>query len=272
MVGRLSKICWFFAVLIACAIGAAPAAARADGLDIRAALRPLWTEASIQDSGDLRERLFSRTRREEATGLFTSEGGPSFILDESGRLPLMRFQGSNEIWVLRQTAGVRGDIYYRNDVGEVVLRATRLGGLTLYTAGAPGGLPCAFDNRSQALRLREHDAQSLFRHLLREAARGGLAIRGSAGRRVGLEILALEVDDRSSDIVGDTASVAVDAIVRLSSQAAGRERLSSLRTISIDLGDRPDARRDGSRLVITVVPRLGAGGRPSSARIMRALS
>ena len=272
MVGRLPKNSWLFAVLIACAIWTVPVLARADGLNISGALRAVWTEASVQDSGDLRERLFSRGRREQAIGLFTSEGGPSFVLDESGRMPLLRYQGSSEIWVLRQTAGVRGDIYYRNDVGEVVLRATRLGGLTLYTAGAPGGLPCAFDNRSEALRLREHDAQSLFRHLLREAARGGIAVRGSSSRRVGLEISALEVDDDSSSIVGDTATVAVDAIARLSSQAAGREQLSSLRVISIDLGDRPNVRRDGSRLIVTIVPRLGPAGRPSSARVMRALS
>nr|QQZ52104.1 DUF4908 domain-containing protein [Phenylobacterium glaciei] len=40
-------------------------------------------------------------------------------------------------------AAPRGDIIYKNDLGEPVLRATRLGGLTLFTPDRPGGTAAA---------------------------------------------------------------------------------------------------------------------------------
>lgn len=223
---------------------------------------------TVAQDGSLRDRLFGGGRRDEAPAVarFTSEGGPSFILDQSGPRPLLRFEGSREIWALRPTAGVRGDVYYRNDVGEVVLRATRLGGVTLYTHDAPGGLPCAPETVAQPLRLPDHDVGSLFRHLLREAARGGQAMRGE------LEIRARDVDPDTDDVFGDAATVAVDGIVRMSRTQLGRERLTNLGLILIVEGPGPDARRDGNTLVITIAPRLGPAGRPSSARIIRALA
>lgn len=251
-------------LLVALAAGAGPA--HADRLDLRAQMQSLWT--AVQDSPSLRDRLFGRGSRREtsAVGRFSSQGGPAFVLDQSGARPMLRYEGSNEIWVLRPSAGVRGDIYYRNDVGEVVLRVTRLGGLTLYTASSPGGVPCALEGAAQPLRLRQHDVRSLFRHMLLEAARGGMA-----ARRQGLEISADDVDESSAAIVGDTATVTVDAIVRLAARENGRERLTNLETIVIDFGTAPAVRREGTRLIVTVAPRLGPAGRPSSARVMRAL-
>lgn len=264
MVGRAPKLVQFLALLFACAMGAAPA--HADSLDIRREVQSFWT--AVQDAPSLRDRLFGRgSRREEsAVGVFTTQGGPSFVLDQTGSRPMLRYEGSSEIWVLRPAAGVRGDIYYRNDVGEVVLRATRLGGLTLYTASSPGGMACALDRAAQPLRMRQHDVRTLFRHLLLEAARGGMA-----ARRQGLEISAHDVDENSAAIVGDTATVTVDAIVRVAARDNGRERLTNLETIVIDFGTAPNVRREGTRLIVTVTPRLGPAGRPSSARVMRAL-
>lgn len=264
MVGRAPRFAAFLAAALVCASAAAPA--RADGLDLQARIQGFWIQVLAQDSPSLRDRLFGRDRQETAVGRFSSQGGPSFVLDQSGSRPLLRFEGSSEIWVLRPSAGIRGDIYYRNDVGEVMLRATRLGGLTLYTAAHPGGLPCALEAGARPLRLPEHDARTLFRHLLREAARGGLATRQRS-----LLIEADDVTDQSAAIVGDTATVAVDALVRLAQNADGRERLTNLTTLTIVFGAGPGVRRDGQVLIVTVAPRLGPGGRPSSARIMRAL-
>ena len=245
-------------------MGAAPA--RADRLDLQAQVQSFWT--TVQDSPSLRDRLFGRGDRREETAVarFTTQGGPDFVLDQSGARTLLRYDGSDEIWVLRPTAGVRGDIYYRNDVGEVVLRATRLGGLTLYTASNPGGLACALDRGAGRLELPEQDIRFLLRHFAREAMRAGESMRGS------FEITARAVEPDSSDVFGDAATVAVDGIVRLAQTTSGRERLASLRTMLIVVGSAPGVRRDGATLIVTVNPRLGAAGRPSSARVMRALS
>lgn len=262
MVGRAPKLLGFMALLFACATGAT--SAHADRLDLRHEVQSFWT--AVQDSPSLRDRLFGRDRREEtAVGRFTSQGGPAFVLDQSGARTLLRYEGSDEIWSLRPTAGLRGDIYYRNDVGEVVLRATRLGGLTLYTASAPGGLPCALDRGVQALRMPTHDIRFLLRHFMRESIRAGQAVDHD------FEISARGVEPDASDVFGDAATVAVDGVVRLSQSNAGRERLTNLRTMLIVMGSAAGVRRDGTTLVITVNPRHGPAGRPSSARVMRAL-
>ena len=64
----------------------------------------------------------------------SSETGEGFIFDRSGSRPLLRFERREETWVLRPTAAPRGDIIYRNDAGDQVLRVTPGGGMTVYTS------------------------------------------------------------------------------------------------------------------------------------------
>src|SRR5690606_35599225 len=81
------------------------------------------------------DRLGAQGRRNVTpVARFDCQAGPAFVLDQSGPRVLLRFEGAAEIWVLRPRAGPRGDVFYRNDVNEPVLRSTRLGGVTLYTA------------------------------------------------------------------------------------------------------------------------------------------
>lgn len=64
------------------------------------------------------------------TARYVSGAGQSFILDTSGSRALMRFERSTEVWVLRPTPAPRGDIIYRNDNGDQVLKVTPDGGVT----------------------------------------------------------------------------------------------------------------------------------------------
>jgi hypothetical protein len=82
-----------------------------------------------------------------------TDGDPAFILDRSSPVVLLRFQDSTEIWLLTPHPAPRGDIIYRNDVGEAMLRATRLGGLTLFTPDRPDGMPAAVISDAPPLRL-----------------------------------------------------------------------------------------------------------------------
>ena len=68
------------------------------------------------------------TRRKSASG--SSSTG-------RGARPLFRFERREETWVLRSTPAPRGDVIYRNDAGDQILRVTPDGGMTLYTARAP---------------------------------------------------------------------------------------------------------------------------------------
>src|SRR5260370_1070628 len=51
---------------------------------------------------------------------YVSEDGDVFILDLSQSLPLLKFDNSQEVWVLRPQPGPRGDTIYKNDLGESV--------------------------------------------------------------------------------------------------------------------------------------------------------
>jgi len=268
MVGRRPRISWFLVLLVACAIGSAAVPARAERLDLQGQIETLWWTLASQERPSFRDRVFGRggQRNEVAVARISSGGGPTFILDQSNpSRPLLKYEQSSEIWALRPSAGIRGDIYYRNDIGEVVLRATRMGGLTLYTSSAPGGLPCAVEGEAGRLEVARHDVRSLFRHMLREAARGGQALHGQ------LEIRAQDVEPATDDLYGDTATVAVDGIVRLSQSRNGRDRLAGLRILSIVEGMGANVQRDGDTLIVTIAPSQGLAGRPSSARVMRAL-
>ena len=65
-----------------------------------------------------------------------------FVLDRSGELAKLRFDGSEEIFVLRWQPAAGGDRLLVRDDGEVVLRISGLGGMTLFTPENPPRHAC----------------------------------------------------------------------------------------------------------------------------------
>ena len=64
-------------------------------------------------------------------GRYEIDEGGAFVLDRSTPRPLLKFENKEEIWVLQGAPGPRGDMIYRNDLGEPMIRATRIGGMTV---------------------------------------------------------------------------------------------------------------------------------------------
>ena len=96
--------------------------------------------------GTIREAMVGAAARDShmhlpRVGRFISETGSIFILDRSGPAALFRFEHSPEIWALRPTAGPGGDIIYKNDLDQPVVRVSRLGALTVFTTQRPLGAP-----------------------------------------------------------------------------------------------------------------------------------
>ena len=66
--------------------------------------------------------------------------GASFVVDRLGRdEALLKFDGGDEVWALKGVNAAHGDMIFKNDLGEPVLRATRWGGVTLFTPARPEG-------------------------------------------------------------------------------------------------------------------------------------
>jgi hypothetical protein len=104
-------------------------------------------------------------RKAPAVARYVSEDGDGFVLDRTQPKPLLKFDNNPEVWALAPHPGPRGDTIYKNDLGEPVLRATRLGGVTVFTDQRPGGSAAALAGGGPALRLSPLGPQALLERL-----------------------------------------------------------------------------------------------------------
>lgn len=220
----------------------------------------------------LREHLFGRPPSDGRVSAappvarYVSEDGDAFVLDRSQGRPFLKFDNSPEVWVLQPQPGPRGDVIYKNDLGEPVVRATRLGGVTVFTDQRPEGSAAALAGGGDPLRLAVLGPQALLERLAQASARASRAAR---------RLIPFNADatPASSAIIADAAIVASEAVVRLARVAEGRAILARIRHVELVEGKKPQAKlgKSGS-LQITVAPAQGLAGRPSSERIAAAVS
>ena len=193
----------------------------------------------------------------------------TLTLDLSGPQPLLRYNNSTEIYALRRQPGPRGDVIYTNDAGEMMLKATGLGGLTAFTPDQPQGIPAAFIGSAPALGIPDiRNGFMVGQHLQQASGHmskvSGHEIDLSAQNLSGPEVLPL---------VFDTATVMVQAFDRAMAPANAKKKyfLSDLSLVNIIEGRPPSAKVDNNILTVVITPEMGVAGRPSSARILKAL-
>ncbi len=193
------------------------------------------------------------------------DAGEGFILDQSVSPPLLRFEDSPEVWVLRPQPGPRGDTIFRNDMGQPVLRATKLGGLTLFTIDHPDGSAVAFDGEAVSLRPPNYLTPNiLFQRMYQASARSS-----HAAQRV---IPFISVDDatpETSTLIADSATITAEAIARVSRMLNGRLALARIAKVLLAKGHKADATMSAGALTVIYAPDQGVEGRPSSERIVR---
>jgi hypothetical protein len=198
-------------------------------------------------------------------------GAAAFVLDRSTPITMLRFEDSPEIWVLTAQPGPRGDVIYKNDMGEPMLRATRLGGMTLFTAAHPGGAAAAMAGEAPAL----HPAAILTPNaLLQRLAQASAHASRAAQRLVVFD--APDVTPQSASLVADAATVAAEAIEGMARDPAGRRLLAKFNKVMLVAGRKTQASLDQGVLRIVIAPPAVGGlradvlGRPSSRRIAAA--
>lgn len=200
-----------------------------------------------------------------------ADNDPAFVLDRSTSVLLLRFQDSPEIWLLTPRPAPRGDIIYRNDVGEPVLRATRLGGLTLFTQDRPDGMPAALVAEAQPLRLPPVPSPNAF--LLRMTQAG---LHASHALQRGIIFDFHDVTAELVPMIADAASVTAEAVVTMARRADGRRILARLIRVSFSPGRKPTVTMANGVLEVVVASKADllvdvVAGRPSSRRIELAL-
>ncbi len=194
---------------------------------------------------------------------FVSDEGESFVLDRSTPTPLMRFEESPEVLVLSPSPASRGDVIYRDDLGEPVLRMTRLGGLTLFAHSRSGGTPAAMMGHAMGLgRLAPLSATALVVRLYQASARAS-----HAARRL-IPFDAQEVTPGAEAVFADAAAVSAEAVVRLSHRRDGKKMVARFNRVLFLPGRSADVQMANGAINVTVAPSQGLAGRPSSARIV----
>lgn len=196
-------------------------------------------------------------------GRYVAESGDAFTLDRSGRYPLLRFDRRDETWVLRPSPAPRGDVIYRNDAGEQVLRITSSGGVTVFTPRAPGGSPASLSGSGQTLSPPNLGPAQVFNLMARRSA----LLTQAMGRLVEINV---DTGAESESLTVEALIVSTDAVLRIARSPTARASLNRLRSITIVEGGRASVAYNGGDLRITVAPTQGVAGRPSSARVVRA--
>jgi hypothetical protein len=195
----------------------------------------------------------------------TDEGGV-FILDRSAPKPLLKFSDDPEIWVLQPSQGPYNDVIYRNDLGEEMLRATSLGGLTVFTPRRPGGSAAAYDGATSPLHLGPISPVQLSNEFYQASTRATRYARHDVAFETGKD-----AEPGTSAAYADAAQVTSEAIVDIAALPNGRLLLTKFNDVVITQGAHPNAVLQNHKLTVTIVAKEGFQGRPSSRRIARAV-
>ncbi len=242
------------------------------------ALMVIGGQAHAAEPPNLRDLLFGRHANDTspsagfpAVARYEGDNGAAFILDRThGARALLQFDGDPEIWALTPTPGPHGDIIYRNDLGQPMLRSTRLGGVTLFTPGRPSGMPAAFVGEGAAPRTPPVlGPDALFQLEVHAALRATRAAQHS----VGFDTTHDFVTPDSEVVFAEAFIITAQAFVHVAQTTKpGQSAISHIMDVRFVTGPEPDAAVKGPVMWITIAPELGVAGRPSSGRLIAVLS
>lgn len=225
--------------------------------------------ARAQNSMGLREAMLGQAATDDRgnsmpdVAHFMSEDGEGFVLDHTQDQPFIRFDGEAEVWALTPSPGPRGDVIFKNDVGEPVLRSSRLGGLTLFSHTRPTGDPVAVSGKAEAIKAGRMTPGLLFQQLAKASKKTSTAVA---------RLLPFEADIQTPGadyLFADAARVTSDAIVSVAAQNNGRKVLEPIREVRLIEGRPPGVYMERNTLVLRLDHTQGWAGRPSSKRITK---
>jgi hypothetical protein len=171
---------------------------------------------------------------------------------------LVRFEGAEEVHVLRPVPGPRGDDIFKTDTGGVLLRVTPQGSVIVYADAAKMGAPAAAAGRAAPvapLQQPEGGLRARLETLQKEAAR-------RLGRQVTFD---------APETSGPAAGLVADAAARAAQGLATAPTATRVERVTIRIGQSPNVVAVNETVTITVAPQMGYAGRPSSAAIARAV-
>lgn len=198
---------------------------------------------------------------------YVSESGSAFVLDRASPLPLLKFDNSTEVWVLSSQPASRGDVIYFNELGEPVLRATKLGGMILFTEENPNGAAAALSGRASSLQPPAAlSVSALFLRIYQASTR----VSRVAQRQVPFETVQ-NARPETSVLIAETALITAEAFERMA-RKGDRSKIDKVTKVLFAEGDKPGASLKNGALTVTYAPNQGMAGRPSSKRIVKVVN
>ncbi|HWY62062.1 MAG TPA: DUF4908 domain-containing protein [Rhizomicrobium sp.] len=215
-------------------------------------------------------RLSAEKVGDVETGAFSAGDNLNFTLDPYGDKYLLRLADSPERYVLTVERIFLGGRILHYDTGATALRVSVWGGMTLYTASAPDGLPATRIGDDDAVPRDPVSHDDLVAALADEeshlAYTLGLHIRFSA------EPAVLAAGEENRGLAFDALVSAESGIERLVATPGGRQALAKkFDMIRIVKSDKPGVTVSGKTLTVSFVPSAGAAGRASSRQVAQQL-
>jgi hypothetical protein len=190
-----------------------------------------------------------------ATRYATPDGSIRFIFDRSGgRAALVRFEGDPEVHVLRPVMAAGGGEIYRTEDGDVMLRVTPQGSITVYTRTLRTGAPA-----SEVAQVAPLTPEAIAFAQMQQRFR---QLQARARRNVGQTVTFVVPAQMSAQAAG----VVVDAAERAAEGLAAAP-MTNVSRVTITIGPSPRVALRGDQLFIQVAPQMGYAGRPSSNTI-----
>lgn len=235
-------------------------------------MRSLKESLIGKDAQDGREQSFPKRAQ------FISQGGVGFVVDTTRdkESVLIRFDGHSEIFALSAYHGPKGDIIFKNDVGEPVLKSTRWGGMTLFTPNMPSGEAVATVRPIENFEPEEISPRALLSFLTRSSIRASHAAQSviKSPHRISFDAQIDADIDRKGDeyLFADAAFVTTEAIISVSHHRRGADILRNVEKIELFEGRPPSVTLKDGVLRLKLDTQRGIwGGRPSSKRISQVL-
>lgn len=197
---------------------------------------------------------------------YVAESGGTFVFDKAAPKPLMKFDNSAEVWVLSPQPASRGDVIYRNDLGEPVLRVTKLGGMILFTDDVPMGTAAALSGRATSI---QPPAIISFNVFVQRVTLASARATRAAQHLVEFSTVQ-DVRPETSVLAADSATVVAEAFEHMA-RKGDRSVISRIFRVLLAEGRKPAATLKDGALTITYSPEQGLAGRPSSKRIIKVM-
>jgi hypothetical protein len=213
-------------------------------------------------------RLSAERAATIAPGRYSAEGREFSLVPYRGKF-LLRFADAPECFVLTADSGSMGAKLLKYDTGAAALSISVWGGVTLYLAAAPNGLPATLQGTALPASFLPVSAAELRSALSDEAAHfsyaNNLVLHFTTDNRT-----LADADARA--MAFDTLANVQGGLERIIAAPNGHRALGrKVSTIKLERANKPGLVLSGRNLVVRYAPAEGFLGRASSHAVARQL-